>query len=454
MQTTHRVTLTTEFQVKATQPRMDFTLLSSELFIQILLGASSAIVAELVRDIYHLAGHYWQPLQSAHTLHHKAYRCDLSMTSLDAYKKAQWYNDVPEALFMVAITALIASIAQYSGLGIGSWVGSLYAVSFLIPAIARSQGYLLQTDLTHKPGDLIEIPSQWSVNRTYHWRHHFDQGNAYFCSTVPLVDKALGTSLSLKGKKIGITGASGALGQALIDALSGQGAKVTAITTNTNIQSNLNTNTDTNTNTSINTSIQTKSEPEILYWQIGEEEKLQACLERLDILILNHGINVNGDRSPAAVQTSYEVNTISTLKLAELFLSTVTQSSHRAIKELWVNTSEAEVNPAFSPLYELSKRTLGDLITLRRLDAPCIIRKLILGPFKSQLNPYGVMSPRWVANAIVALAKRDFRDIIVTINPITYILLPLKEISKSLYFRMCTKKPRDSYENKCKLKHR
>jgi monoglucosyldiacylglycerol epimerase len=411
---------------------MDFNLLSSELFIQILLGASSAIVAELVRDIYHLAGHYWQPLQSAHTLHHKAYRCDLSMTSLDAYKKAQWYNDVPEALFMVAVTALIASIAQYSGFGIGPWVGSLYAVSFLIPAIARSQGYLLQTDLTHKPGDLIEIPSQWSVNRTYHWRHHFDQGNAYFCSTLPFVDKALGTSLSLKGKKIGITGASGALGQALIEALSVQGAKVIAITTNKNIQTNLKTET--------NTTIQNKAEPEILYWQIGKEEKLQACLERLDILILNHGINVYGDRSPAAVQSSYEVNTISTLKLAELFLSTVTQSSHRAIKELWVNTSEAEVNPAFSPLYELSKRTLGDLITLRRLDAPCIIRKLVLGPFKSQLNPYGIMSPHWVASAIVSLAKRDVRDIIVTINPITYILLPLKEISKSLYFRMCTKK--------------
>ena len=115
----------------------------------------------------------------------------------------------------------------------------------------------------------------------------------------------------------------------------------------------------------------------------------------------------------------------------------MTESSHRALKELWVNTSEAEVNPAFSPLYELSKRTLGDLITLRRLDAPCIIRKLIFGPFKSQLNPYGVMSPSWVAAMAVALAKRDFRNIIVTINPITYILLPLKEAFQSLYFRLC-----------------
>jgi monoglucosyldiacylglycerol epimerase len=420
---------------------MDFNLLSSlpssELFIQPILGISSILGAELVRDLYHLAGHYWQPLQDIHNLHHKAYRRDLSMTSLDAYKKAQWYNDIPEALVMVAVTALIAATVQMSGLWLSMWLGCLYSIAFLIPAIARSQGYLLQTDLTHKPGDLIEIPSQWSVNRTYHWRHHFDQGNAYFCSTVPLVDKALGTSLSLKGKVIGITGASGALGQALIETLSIQGAKVVAITTNKNI--NINTNTITGEN------IQSNSGIEIVYWQIGNEPELQARFKNIDILILNHGVNVYSDRTAAAVQTSYEVNTFSTLKLAELFLSTVTRSSHRAIKELWINTSEAEVNPAFSPLYELSKRTLGDLITLRRLDAPCIIRKLILGPFKSQLNPYGVMTPRWVAWAIVELAKRDVRNVIVTINPITYLLFPLKELAQSLYFKLCTKKSgRDS----------
>jgi monoglucosyldiacylglycerol epimerase len=407
---------------------MDFNLLSSELLTQTLLGMSSVIVAELVRDLYHLAGHYWQPLQSVHNLHHKAYRRDLSITSLDAYKKAQWYNDVPEALFMVAITAIIATVAQiYSASG--PWIGCLYAIGFLIPAIARSQGFLLKTDLTHKPGDLIEIPSQWSVNRTYHWRHHFDQGNAYFCSTLPIVDKLLGTSLSLKGKVIGITGASGTLGQALIETLTVQGAKIVAISTTKNIQFN-----------KLNEINETNNSIETVYWQIGEEENLKARLESIDILILNHGINVYGDRSAAAIQTSYTVNTFSTLKLTELFLSTVTRSSHRAIKELWVNTSEAEVNPAFSPLYELSKRTLGDLITLRRLDAPCIIRKLVLGPFKSQLNPYGIMSAPWVAKAIVALAKRDARDIIVTINPLTYLLFPLKEISKSLYFKMCTKK--------------
>lgn len=393
---------------------MDFQLVYSQIFIQLLLGLVSVIFAELVRDVYHLAGHYWKPLQSYHTLHHKAYRRDLSMTSLEMYKKAQWYNDVPEALVMVGSTALVAGLAQNYGM----WLGCLYSLMFLIPAIARSQGLLLQTDLTHKPGDLVEIPSRWTVNRTYHWRHHFDQGNAYFCGYFTVVDKVLGTSLSLKGKVVAITGASGTLGQALMEELSLQGAKIVALTTSKDAQF--------------------KPGIEVLQWQLGTETELMTRLKSVDILIVNHGVNVYGDRSPEAIQKSYEINTFSALKLAELFLNTVTESDHKAIKELWINTSEAEVNPALSPLYELSKRTLGDLITLRRLDAPCIIRKLILGPFKSQLNPYGVMSARWVSWAIVALAKRDFRNIIVTINPITYIAFPIKEFFQSLYFRLFT----------------
>ena len=64
------------------------------------------------------------------------------------------------------------------------------------------------------------------------------------------------------------------------------------------------------------------------------------------------------------------------------------------------------------------------------------MRKLVLGPFKSNLNPVGVMSADWVAKVIVGLAKRDFRNIIVTINPITYILFPIKETMQSLYFRL------------------
>jgi monoglucosyldiacylglycerol epimerase len=233
-------------------------------------------------------------------------------------------------------------------------------------------------------------------------------------------------SRSLIGKVVAVTGASGALGQGLVEELSLQGAKVIAITTNS--------------------STVFPDGVTSLSWQLGAESELLTHLQTVDILIVNHGVNVYVDRSFAAVNKSFEVNTFSIIRLAELFLSTVKTSIDRTTKELWINTSEAEVNPAFSPLYELSKRTLGDLITLQRLDTPCIIRKLVLGPFKSQLNPYGVMSAHWVAKAIIFLAQRDFPNIIVTINPLTYLLFPLKESFQSIYFRLFTKREKNTLD--------
>jgi monoglucosyldiacylglycerol epimerase len=398
---------------------MDFSLLSSflssQFFLpQILLAGASIVAVEIVRDAFHITGHYWKPLQRWHNIHHKAYKPDLSMTSFETYKKAHLYHDVPESALMVTIGALLAILGQNPGL----WAGCLYSCLFLVTAIARSQGLLLQTDITHKAGDLVELPDPWLVNRTYHWRHHFDNGNAYYSGHFTLVDKLLGTSISLKNKVVAITGASGTMGQALTTELTRQGARVIALTSQP---------------------VRGETDVETIEWQIGAEVDLLPRLKKVDILIINHGVNVYTDRSTSAIEQSYSVNTFSALKLADLFLSTVTGPSHVATKELWINTSEAEVNPAFSPLYELSKRALGDLITLRRLDAPCVIRKLVLGPFKSQLNPVGIMSANYVARSVVTLAKRDIRNIIVTINPLTYLLFPLKEFSQSLYFRWFTR---------------
>lgn len=384
---------------------------------QVGLAVGSVIFAELVRDIYHVAGHYWAPLQKFHLLHHKAYRRDFTMTSKEAYCKAQLYNDVPESLVMIASLLLLLATVQSYAVG----VGLLYGMAFLAGALVRSQGWILATDLTHEPGPLTAAPSNWRINRTYHWRHHFDATNAYFAGHFTLIDKVLGTSLSLKGKTIAVTGASGTMGRSLIAQLARQGAKPIALTTSPGFFSD--------------------DVFDIVQWQVGQEEALRDRLQSVDILILNHGTNVYGDRTPEAIRTSLEVNALSTWRLAELFFETVTGPTACATKELWVNTSEAEVSPALSPLYETSKRLIGELLTLRRLDAPCIVRKIILGPFKSNLNPYGVMSASWVAKAVIALAKRDIRNIIVTVNPITYIVFPLKELLSSIYFRIFSHPP-------------
>jgi hypothetical protein len=228
----------------------------------------------------------------------------------------------------------------------------------------------------------------------------------------------MGQNHWLQGKTVAVTGASGTMGRALLNQLLKHQANPVAITT----------------------SPQAEFPDSITrwVWQPGQEADLQGAIQGVDILIINHGLNVHSDRTPAAIQKSLEVNALSGWRLMEVFLSTVDADSSTT-KEVWVNTSEAEVGPAFSPLYEISKRLIGELITLRRLDAPCVIRKIILGPFKSNLNPIGIMSADWVAWAIMALAKRNVRNIIVTINPLTYLFFPIHEAAHWLYFKLCSR---------------
>ncbi len=385
----------------------------------------SILWVELVRDVYHALSHVWQPLYKLHVWHHKVFKRDLTPVNETIYRQAHWYNDVPEALVMLAFSLLPWSVAYSYHLPYG-WLGgagSAYTVMFLAGAVARGMGVPgvhELTDITHSPGEFEALPASWFVNRPYHWRHHFDDQNAYFSGTFTLVDKVMGTALSLKGKKVAVTGASGTLGKALLKELKLAGARVTALTTS---GSEIFLDGETKP-------VKTQS------WTTGQEQELADLLEKIDILILNHGVNVGNARNDQAINQSYEVNAFSQLRLMELFFQTIRNNQDVATKEIWLNTSEAESNPAFSPLYELSKRTLGDLITLRRLDAPCIVRKLILGPFKSNLNPIGIMSAEKVAKSIVKQAKQDNRNIIVTINPLTFITFPIKEFCNSLYFRL------------------
>ncbi|WP_218080564.1 bifunctional sterol desaturase/short chain dehydrogenase [Anthocerotibacter panamensis] len=382
-----------------------------------LWGLFSVFLAEVVRDAYHVLCHRVTWLARLHNYHHAAYRRDLSLVSVALYQKAQLYHDVLESVVLVLALTGVALMGGVPGL----WLGVLYALTFLAGGTKRYFWKTVDTDYNHLPGPLETAPSRWWVNRSYHWRHHFDDTNAYYSGVFTFVDKVLGSALSLKGKTVAITGASGALGQALIHQLRTHKARVIALSTSATDFADL-------------------PGVTVVPWQLGEEAQLQEHLQRADILILNHGVNVYGLCTPEAIEHSYQVNTFSALRLIDLFLATVQGPDARATKEVWVNTSEAEVSPAFSPLYELSKRALGDLVTLKRLHAPCVIRKLILGPFKSKLNPFGVMSAEQVARGILFGAKRDFRNIIVTINPLTYLLFPMKESATALYYRLCTQK--------------
>lgn len=228
---------------------------------------------------------------------------------------------------------------------------------------------------------------------------------------------------NLWSRRIAITGASGALGTALRKGLQRRGATVIGISRSPAPQDDGHTS------------------QHWLVWNGQVDTDLEAMLLDVDILVINHGINPMGRRDATAITETLQANLLSAQALIELFLRQTRQlpPQRRIHRELWVNTSEAEVGPAFSPIYEVSKRSLGALLTLQSLDAPCPVRRLVLGAFRSGLNPYGPMSANFVAERILDLAVWDLRLIIVSFNPLTYLLAPLAGVMGALYGRLCTR---------------
>ena len=161
-------------------------------------------------------------------------------------------------------------------------------------------------------------------------------------------------------------------------------------------------------------------------------------------MILNHGI-YNLSSKNVNYENSIEINALSTFKLLNLFEEIALSKDSEKLKEIWINTSEAEMLPALNPSYEISKSLIGQLVSFKKnlLDKNSKkkfkIKKIILGPFKSDLNPIGILSPVFVSEKIYTLANSKNYLIIISPNPITYILFPIKELYNYLYCQLLKK---------------
>ena len=228
-------------------------------------------------------------------------------------------------------------------------------------------------------------------------------------------------------KTVGITGASGALGKELTKLFRKKGYKVIGFT-----------------HSKTNNEINFESPNEWIKWECGKESSLKKQLEKIDILILNHGI-YDLSRENSNYENSIEINALSKFKFLNLFEDIALSNDSLIKKEIWINTSEAEILPALNPSYEISKSLIGKLVSFKKnlLDKntkkKLIIKKIILGPFKSELNPIGIMSPKFVSEKIYDLANSKNYLIIISPNPLTYLLFPLKEFFNFLYCQIIYK---------------
>jgi len=159
---------------------------------------------------------------------------------------------------------------------------------------------------------------------------------------------------------------------------------------------------------------------------------------------LNHGI-YDLSRENSNYENSIEINALSKFKFLNLFEDIALTNDSLVKKEIWINTSEAEILPALNPSYEISKSLIGKLVSFKKnflnknTKKKLIIKKIILGPFKSELNPIGIMSPKFVSKKIYNLANSKKYLIIISPNPLTYLIFPLKEFFNFLYCQIIYK---------------
>tara|TARA_B100000902_G_scaffold253544_1_gene240039 strand:- start:355 stop:1068 length:714 start_codon:yes stop_codon:yes gene_type:complete len=224
-------------------------------------------------------------------------------------------------------------------------------------------------------------------------------------------------------RTIGITGASGALGKELTKLFRKKGYKVIGFTHSKN-----------------NYEINNNSPNEWIEWECGKESLLKEHLIKIDILILNHGI-YDTSKQNSNYEKSIEINALSKFKILTLFEEIAVNNNSSIAKQIWINTSEAELLPALNPSYEISKSLIGQLVSFKKnlqeenVNKKLKIKKIILGPFKSELNPIGIMSPEFVSKNIYNFANLNIFLIIISPNPLSYILFPLKEL---YFFLYCT----------------
>ena len=246
------------------------------------------------------------------------------------------------------------------------------------------------------------------------------------------MNKSLSNKSRFKGLKIAITGANGSLGKSLIKELKRNEAYVVGLT---HSQKNMNNPFEI-------------APDDWIVWSCGEEKLLSKRLSKIDILILNHGFNPKELIDSNEINKAIEINTLSHWRLIQIFeeLAIKNNNSNKySSKEIWINTSEAEIQIAFSPVYEITKRLIGELVSLKKSKLlieksnSLIIKKLILGPFKSKLNPQGLLSAEFVAKKIIKKAETKDYLIIVTPNPITYLLMPIIEFIRIIYSQFIMK---------------
>jgi sterol desaturase/sphingolipid hydroxylase (fatty acid hydroxylase superfamily) len=342
--------------------------------VKLLLQALAAFLfGTVVFDFVHYSFHaclkskykILRAIGGFHLAHHRFYTPQLQIDKSWTTKNLLRHAVVEYTIQMLAMSScllFLPHLAVFIAMGFQTMIFSV---------VVFQRG----ADPNHKPYTLL--PSSrggFFVSPEYHALHHAQMNHCY-SSYIKLIDYIFGSSQHLRGKRIAMTGASGALGSNMKKLLEKEGAEVTTFKYGVD-------------------------------YDYDNYDKLKEPLAQTDILLLCHGTKY---------ENTQEANCDSYISIIELFKSV--RKRDLVPVEVWGVGSEIEFHPSFGIKsllpYSQSKRNYARRARTYFRDRDIQYRHIVHAAFWSQMGP-GLMTASFAAKATLFLIKRDFKYVPVT----------------------------------------
>ena len=366
-----------------------------ETFGRILLilveGVALFLAASTLFDVVHYVLHRFlksrwpllRRLGGLHQAHHDFYTDQLQFDPRFARANLIWHV-IPEYSNQVLFT-----LAGFFLVGIAPVAVALTIETFIFVMVLIRGGM----DEHHLAAEARKPRRNFDgglfVTADYHSLHHIHP-DRFFSSYLTLFDRLMGTACQIEGRKVAITGASGAFGQAMARVLEREGASVTPLKHGVD-------------------------------FTVDDASMADDILLHADILVLAHG--AKGEAAMAA-------NCDSFVTLIERFRAL--KNSPLSPTEIWAVGSEIECHPSFGdPVlkgYRRSKVAYARHARRYYADRDVIYRHIVPSAFRSPMGP-GLISGEFAAKWAWFLIARGFRYV-----PVTYTGIALVNYFKFAWF--------------------
>lgn len=334
------------------------------------------VISTTLFDVVHFLLHRWQRsrwallrmFSSWHQVHH-----DFLDKNMDVHpalaRRNFWAHLLPEYLTSIAGTAVMALWFHWEPVAM---IAGLHTMLFALRIYSEG------VDLNHMATDRVSGQrGVWLVGPTYHALHHINP-LAFYSSFINVFDIIFGTAVAVRGKRVLLTGASGAYGREMAAALKRMGAHVTPLSVR----------------------------------NMDAEDVDQLPLANFDLLVMAHGIKT-ADR-PSDV---WLANTAITSYLGDAFIAA--GAGKLVPPEIWSVGSEAEAIGMSD--YAMSKRKMADYAAAHWFHNPDVTyRHIVPSAFNSPMG-WGPMSARFAVRWSLFLIRRGFRYVPVTLTGLALI---------------------------------